>query len=103
MDSGDAECCGGAAVTPNTPQPPPRPGTAPDTVDLVIADLIERKAMGVAKYGMPHRAGNGRDHLVDLAQELMDALVYLRAEIEDRKEAHVCRGCGAVDLRRRQP
>lgn len=65
-------------------QPAPKPGTAPHTVDLVQADLTARKAMGVAKYGVPHQADNGRDHLQDAYEEALDLCVYLRGEIQRR-------------------
>lgn len=67
------------------PQPRPVTGTAPHSIDLVAADLVERKAFGVAKYGTPHQHDNGRDHLVDAYQEVLDLAVYLRAEIERRR------------------
>jgi len=72
-------------MSANTPEPAPQPGEAIPTVDLVIADFRERKQMGVAKYGIAHQFDNGRDHLVDFYQELQDAVVYVRAEIEKRK------------------
>lgn len=72
-------------MSANTPQPPPRLGNATPTMALVRADLEERALMGLAKYGTPHQADNGRDHLIDLYQELLDACVYARAEIERRK------------------
>ncbi len=68
-----------------TPQPPPRPGIAPHTVDLVQADLVARKAFGLAKYGVPHQADNGRDHLLDAYEESLDLAIYLRALIELRR------------------
>lgn len=45
-------------------------------------DMRARHAFGVAKYGVPLVAKNGRDHLSDAYQEFLDAIVYLRAEIE---------------------
>ena len=72
-------------MSPALPQPAPRPGRLPHSVDLVVADLWERKVHGIAKYGVAHQADNGRDHLVDLYQELLDACVYVRAEIERRR------------------
>ncbi len=67
--------------------PPPQVGVAPHTVDLVQADFTARKAFGLAKYGVAHQHDNGRDHLQDLYEELLDAAVYVRAEIEKRKVA----------------
>lgn len=53
--------------------------------ELVIQDMKERDQAGRRKYGTPLQASNGRDALVDLYQELMDACVYIRQEIERRK------------------
>ncbi len=52
--------------------------------DLMI-DLEARARMGEAKYGTRLKAHNGRDALVDLYQELLDAWVYLRQHIEEQK------------------
>ncbi len=62
--------------------PPPIAGVAPHTVDLVVADLQQRKEMGAKKYGVAHQSDNGRNHAVDLYEELMDACVYLRANLD---------------------
>lgn len=58
----------------------------PDVADLVIADIAEKKRMGIAKYGVPLRARNGRDGLVDLYQELLDAVQYVRQVLREREE-----------------
>lgn len=44
---------------------------------LLAADLQERIQMGTEHYGTPLMSHNGRDTLVDLYQELLDALNYL--------------------------
>jgi hypothetical protein len=67
----------------NTPRPAPLPAEG-DVWKLVMADMEQRRQMGIAKYGTPLQVDNGRDHLIDLYQELLDACVYLRAEIERR-------------------
>lgn len=79
--------CREAMTTENlsTPQPPPKPGTAAPTWELVIADMKARDDFGRAKYGTPLRSDNGRDHLVDAYQEALDLCVYLRAAIEAEK------------------
>lgn len=46
------------------------------TGNLVIEDMAARDAIGTAKYGTPLMTHNGRDPLVDLYQELLDARVY---------------------------
>lgn len=65
-------------------QRPPKPGTAPATWDLVLADIAARDRMGAAKYGVRHQSDNGRDHLRDAYEEALDLVVYLRAEIHRR-------------------
>ncbi len=73
------------------PQPDPREGRQSVT-DAVVADLHERRDGGIKKYGGELKNGNGREALVDLYQELTDAVLYLRQELmedEDREEAKV--------------
>lgn len=69
----------------NHEQPPPTPGSAPATWDLVIEDIRDRDRIGARKYGVRHQHDNGRDHLIDAYQEALDLVVYLRAEIERRR------------------
>lgn len=43
----------------------------------IIRDLLlERRAVGIGRYGMPLTALNGRDALQDLQEELVDAFQY---------------------------
>jgi hypothetical protein len=67
-------------------QPAPRDGTGPDAWLLVLEDMRARRAAGIERYGKPLRHDNGRDHLTDAYQEALDLAVYLRNEIEARKE-----------------
>lgn len=66
-------------------QPPPLPTEYPAIADLVIADMVERKRIGIERYGVPLTIQNGRKPLVDLYQELLDAVMYVRQEIEERR------------------
>lgn len=50
-------------------------------INLVIADMLVRDRVGRERYGTPLTAYNGRDHIVDLYQELLDAAAYCRAAI----------------------
>jgi hypothetical protein len=61
-------------------------GRAPvaPSIDAVTASLQERKRLGLERYGEPLRAGNGRDALRDLREEIEDAVVYCRQVIEER-------------------
>ena len=52
--------------------------------ELVIQDMHDRDIGGRRKYGTPLQAHNGRDALVDLYQELLDAAVYTRQLIMER-------------------
>lgn len=52
--------------------------------DMIIADMIERKRIGIERYGVPLQAHNGRDALVDAYQEALDLCCYLRQAIEER-------------------
>lgn len=51
--------------------------------ELVVADMRDRDRLGRARYGVPLTARNGRDQLVDLYQELLDAAAYARAAIAE--------------------
>lgn len=42
----------------------------------LIDAVLVRKALGVARYGTPLLSHNGRLTIADLAQEILDALVY---------------------------
>jgi hypothetical protein len=73
------------ADRPWTAQPLPIPHPdEPSMHDLVAADLTERKAFGLRKYGTTLTAGNGRDPLLDAYEEALDLVVYLRQLIEER-------------------
>lgn len=75
-------------------QPAPVQTGGPSIHDLVIADLIrqghhalaaemlDRKRLGLAKYGTILQAGNCRDPLLDAFQESGDHLAYVRAALE---------------------
>lgn len=67
-------------------QPKPNDGHGPDIVDLVNRDLEKRKAAGIETYGVPLRAGNGRDALWDAYEEALDLCCYLRQAIAERDE-----------------
>lgn len=65
-----------------SPQPPPR-GNGTPILPLVLSDFQRRADAGLAKYGTPLRAQNGRAALVDAYQESQDQTLYLRQAIED--------------------
>ncbi len=57
--------------------------TTHDDLMLVSRALTLRAEMGKAKYGTYLRANNGRNALVDLYQELLDALMYSQQCMEE--------------------
>ncbi len=66
-----------------TPQPAPTQGKL-TVIDYVLADMTERAAAGVQKYGTPLQTHNGRDALWDAYQEALDLSMYLRQAILER-------------------
>lgn len=66
-------------------EPAPEPNDGPSMHDLVIEDMKARKQFGLGKYGTPLQAHNGRKPLKDAYEEMLDHLVYLRQEMEERK------------------
>jgi len=79
----------------NKPQSLPN-GRGREITPLVIKDLEMRSAMGKEKYGEALRAFNGRDALVDLYQELIDAVQYIRQAIEERNSPFTSDGGGKL-------
>lgn len=64
-------------------QAPPKPAEG-DMWLRVIEDMEARRLHGIEKYTVPVQPFNGRDPLIDLYQELLDACVYCRQAIEER-------------------
>lgn len=58
-------------------------GIGEDVIPLVLSDMRARDAVGCARYGVRLTSGNGRDHLVDAYQEMLDACVYLMNELDE--------------------
>jgi hypothetical protein len=50
---------------------------------LLISDMRARDALGRERYGVPLQAGNGRDALRDLYEEVLDACAYARQAQEE--------------------
>jgi hypothetical protein len=62
----------------------PKVNNNPSIHDLVIQDIQDRKDFGYNKYGTILQSGNGRKSAVDLHQELLDAVCYSRALIDEQ-------------------
>jgi hypothetical protein len=86
----------------NTPQPAPIKRNTTPIHDLVIIDLIDssyasgrellmkelndRKAIGLAEYGTPLQAHNGRDCEKDSIEEMADMICYLKQGMMEGKD-----------------
>lgn len=57
-----------------------------DITELVIADLKQRRELGILKYGTTLQAFNGRHALIDAYQEALDLCQYLRQAIEEQNK-----------------
>lgn len=55
---------------------------------LVTADLTQRVNKGAAQYGEPLTTHNGRNALWDAYEEVLDLAMYIRQEIEERKQPY---------------
>lgn len=65
-------------------QPLPVDDGGPDMQEIVIADIVERRKVGIERYGQGLKAFDGRDNLRDIYEELLDAAIYIRKEIYKR-------------------
>jgi hypothetical protein len=68
-------------------QPLPEKNDREYIQDLVIADIEERKKLGIKRYGSLIQAYNGRDVFRDLYEEQLDALMYTKQLYEEQKVA----------------
>lgn len=68
-----------AAKKKNRPTDQPMPVGGQECVqDALVAEILERKAIGVQTYGTPLMTFNGRDPFRDTREELLDGAVYLK-------------------------
>lgn len=65
-------------------QRPPTPNESRPVWELVVEDMLARDQLGRERYGTPLQAFNGRRPLVDVYQELLDAVVYTKQELLER-------------------
>lgn len=57
-----------------------------EIADKVVVDLKARETKGIANYGQSLHASNGRDALVDLYEELLDAVQYAKQVVVENKD-----------------
>jgi len=69
-----------------TSEPSPLPGQS-TVADKVIDDINERVQLGLNKYGTKLMTFNGRNALVDLYQELIDATMYIKQLLMEEENA----------------
>lgn len=55
-----------------------------DTQSVAIRLIQSRRLLGIKRYGQALQPSNGRDSMVDLVEELLDALVYALNEWRSR-------------------
>jgi hypothetical protein len=76
------------ALSPPPEQAAPKPGDGVDVwAELIRTEtdqrirevMTQRRAKGLLTYGAPLQRGDGRDHLRDLLDELLDAMAYAAA------------------------
>ena len=95
------------AVVPGTQAQPNPVGDGADVTKLVIGDLQRRSAMGEKKYGTALRLHNGRDALIDLYQELLDGVCYIRQKITEdvdhRADGYVQGVYDCIDILKQWP
>ena len=65
-------------------QPKPKKNDYPASWDLVKIDMEKRDKFGQKKYKTRLQAFNGRDTLLDIYEELLDAIVYIRTLLYER-------------------
>lgn len=66
-------------------QPRPNRNNNKPIADLVVNDIKARKKQGIATYGIPLQANNGRCGLQDLYEELLDAACYIKQVLEEKR------------------
>lgn len=71
---------------PETDQQLPVHNDQTSCQDLVIADIEDRKALGLRKYGTLLQPFNGRSFLQDAYEEVLDLAVYLRGKLEEERQ-----------------
>ena len=73
---------------------------AATSITGVLKDMLDRRAArGLATYGRPLEAFNGREALLDALEEVLDLAAYIQQEREERKrlEAELERAMAVVN------
>jgi hypothetical protein len=67
------------------PLPNPVPNNLPHIANLVAADILYRKQIGIRKYGTPLQPFNNRSALQDAYEEVLDLANYLKQKLEEER------------------
>lgn len=62
-----------------------------DTAKFVMADIKDRHAFGLHKYGTALSTNTKEDMLQHLYEELLDGAIYIKTLINQRKEEQSCK------------
>lgn len=77
-------------------QPLPVINDAPDIQTQVVADIADRRQVGISRYGTALQPHNGRDALRDLYEELLDAVMYVKQVMVERGPVPTSEETGAA-------
>ena len=73
-------------------QPLPEVNALPFVQDAVIADIEERRQLGISRYGTALQPFNGRDALRDAYEEAIDLCMYLKQALIERDAKETANG-----------
>lgn len=62
-------------------QPMPTINDEPDVQAAVIADIEDRRKLGITRYGTALQPHNGRNALLDAYEEVLDLACYLKQRL----------------------
>ena len=63
----------------------PIPNNLKPIADLIVEDILNRKQVGLQKYGTPLQPFNNRSALQDAYEETLDLANYLRQKLEEER------------------
>lgn len=67
-------------------QPLPVKNDSDDIQSQVVADITRRRKVGISRYGTALQPHNGRDALLDLYEELLDGVMYVKQAMVERDQ-----------------
>lgn len=73
-------------VSSNSVQSPSKDPDSIPITQMVIEDLRKREQKGIASYGDMLHTNNGRDAMLDLYEELLDACQYIKQVMMERED-----------------